>query len=47
MTGKTNLNVDEININKEGNSIEISDGNDLSNIDLFKSNNIDVKLTVI
>ena len=48
MTGKTNLNVDEININinKEGNSIEISDGNDLSNIDLFKSNNIDVKLMI-
>ncbi|MBX9136890.1 MULTISPECIES: DUF4097 family beta strand repeat-containing protein [unclassified Clostridium] len=48
VTGKTNLNVDEININinKEGNSIEISDGNDLSNIDLFKSNNIDVKLMI-
>ncbi|WP_195988617.1 DUF4097 family beta strand repeat-containing protein [Clostridium sp. D53t1_180928_C8] len=46
VTGKTNLNVDKININKEGKSIEISDGNDISNIDLFKSNNIDVELMI-
>lgn len=46
MTGKSNLNVDEINISKNGDTITITDGNNLSNTDLFKANNVDVELLI-
>lgn len=46
MTGKSNLDPEEINIEKDGDSIVISDGNDLSDINLFGSNNLDVNLLI-
>lgn len=46
MTGKSNLDPEDINIEKAEGSIIISDGSDLSDIDLFGSNNLDVDLLI-
>ncbi|MEN8078171.1 DUF4097 family beta strand repeat-containing protein [Clostridioides difficile] len=46
MSGESNLDPEEINIEKVGDSIIISDGNDLSDIDLFRSNNLNVDLLI-
>lgn len=46
MTGESNLDPEEINIEKDGDSIIISDGNDLSDINLFGSNNLDLVIKI-
>lgn len=46
MIGESNLEQEEINIEKDDDSIIISDRSDLSDIDLFRSNNLDMDLLI-